>query len=159
MNEKNLTTLKHNANNGIIFIFIIVIDQLSKYLSTNIDITIIPNILKFTYIQNTGAIFGIFEKNLVLIINIIVIIGIIIYWIKSQKSNVKNLSLVLIISGSIGNLIDRIFRGYVIDYIKLLPFGNLPIFNIADIFITIGFLIFIILIFKELFQKKENICK
>lgn len=152
--KKSLTILKQNANNCIIFILIIIIDQFTKFLSNNNDITIIPNLLEFTYIQNTGAILGIFEKNIVLVIDVIIIIGILIYWKKSQKNNMKNLALILIISGSIGNLIDRIFRGYVIDFIKVIIFDNLPVFNLADISILIGFIILIIIYLEDFLHKK-----
>ena len=152
--KKILTILRKNVNNCIIFILIIIIDQLTKFLSIDNDITIIPNLLKITYIKNTGAIFGIFEKNIVLIIDIIAIICILIYWKKSQKNDMKNIAFVLIISGSFGNLIDRIFKGYVIDFIKVIICGKIPIFNLADLFILIGFIIFIIIYLKNFSQKK-----
>lgn len=125
----------------IIFIIIVIIDQITKLLLINSDITIIPNILNFSYIENTGAAFGMFDKQIVLVANIIIITAICIYWIKSKKNNIKNIAFVLIISGSIGNLADRLFRGYVIDFIKITIFDNLPIFNIADISIVVGIFI------------------
>lgn len=151
--KKFLTILEKNISNYVIFIIIIIIDQLTKFLSIDSDIIVIPNLLKFTYIKNTGAILGIFEKNIVLITDIIIIIGILIYWKKSKKSNIRNLAFTLIISGTIGNLLDRIFKGYVIDFIKLTLFDNMPIFNIADISIFIGFIILIILGMKDFIQK------
>ena len=157
--NKSTTIQNKNITNYIITVLIIIIDQTTKILSINKDIIIIPKLLKFSYIQNSGAIFGMFEKNIVLIIDIIIIIGISIYWKiskRNQKSNLNNIAFILIIAGSIGNLLDRIFRGYVIDFIKLVLWDNLPIFNLADIFIVSGFMIIILVFFKDLSNKKEN---
>ena len=154
--KKKLSIQKQNANNCSIFVLIIIVDQLTKLLSINNDVIIIPNILKFAYIQNTGAIFGIFPKNIVLIIDIVAIICILIYFKKIERNKMTNVAFVLIISGSISNLIDRIFRGYVIDFIKVIILDNLPIVNLADISILIGSIIFIIVYFRGLLNKKEN---
>ena len=124
----------------------------------NKNITIIPNVLKFTYIENTGAAFGIFERNVVLVTNIILVIGILIFLQNNSKNDLNNIPFILMISGSIGNLIDRILRGYVIDFINVTLF-NIPIFNISDISIIIGFTLLIVLNFKNFFDIKKNIDK
>ena len=124
-------------------IIIIIIDQLIKQLMINKYVTILPKILSITYTKNFGGAFGIGTINLVTLFSILVIIGIIIFTIK-EKDNITNFATcILIISGSIGNLLDRLFRGYVIDYINI-EFLKFPCFNISDICITIGIVFLII---------------
>ena len=88
----------------------------------------------------------------------IIILGIIIKFIrdKQDKINLKVLvPVVLILSGGIGNLIDRIFRGYVVDFIDVNLF-SFPNFNIADISVTIGIILLMIIISKSLFIKNDE---
>ena len=141
----------------ILGIFISLLDQITKVILIGRNITIIPNILNFTYTENTGVAFGIGSSNLILIIiSNIVVLGIIIKFIKERKEQVNFsilFSLVLILSGGIGNLIDRIVKGYVIDFIDVNLF-NFPNFNVADISIIIGIGILLIVIIKSFFSKK-----
>ena len=116
----------------ILGIIIILIDQLSKVLMINKKITIIPNFLNFTYAENTGGAFGLGTKYIILAISLVLIIGLIIYLIKNKSKVTSYIPFIMIIAGSIGNLIDRLFRGFVIDFIDVSLF-NFPIFNIADI--------------------------
>ena len=133
-------------NSLFLGIIILIIDQLSKILVINKNITIIPNFFYITYIKNFHAAFGIGNKYFVLLTSILIILLIIILLIKNRKNISNFIPFVLILSGSIGNLIDRIFKGYVIDFLNFNIF-NFPIFNIADISIVLGFcyLIFIII--------------
>ena len=136
---------------NIIFgILLIIVDQLIKVLMINVNMDIIPNILKFTYVENTGVAFGIASgSSLIIAFNILLIIAIVIYIILN-KEKIKVFSpYALLISGAISNLIDRIFRGFVVDYIDIL---NFPCFNIADCLIVIG----IILICIFLVMKKKD---
>ena len=132
----------------IIGIVIVIIDQLSKILIINKKIPVIPNFLEFNYTQNTGGAFGIGRINFILIISIIIIIVIIVFLIKENTKITNYIPFVLLLSGSIGNLIDRIFRGYVIDFIDVNIF-NFPNFNIADICIVLGIILLIINIIKD----------
>ena len=130
-------------------ILLVLIDQISKILIFNYlkkinSIIIIPKFLSFTYIKNYGAAFGILEgKRAFFIIITIIALFYLIYELFKYKNN-KNysISLVLIISGIIGNFIDRLFLGYVRDFISFKIFE--PVFNIADSFIVIGVMIFTI---------------
>lgn len=141
----------------ILTILLIIFDQVSKLFITNYfevgdSLTIINNFLKFLYIKNTGAAFGLFMDNIFILIIITNIL--LVYLIIELKKNINNkifvISLSLIISGALGNLIDRIFRGYVVDFISFTLFNKeMAIFNIADIFITIGVTILLVRIFKE----------
>ena len=143
----------------LLVIIIVFLDQITKYILIGKNFTIIPNILNFTYTENTGVAFGIGANNifLTIIVNIIVL-GVIIDCIRKNQTDFKILiPLILIFSGGVGNLIDRIFRGYVIDFIDINLF-NFPNFNIADICITIGiiFLIIIILNLTKNDTKNKN---
>lgn len=142
----------------IIAVVIILLDQLTKMLMINRQLTIIPNLLEFTYTENTGVAFGIANSNMFLIILVSVfILGIIFKLIKEiEKTINKNmlLSLYFVLSGGISNLIDRIFRGYVVDFIDV-NILNFPNFNIADICITLGILALIIMLIKSLFRDEK----
>ena len=139
----------------IIGIIIVIIDQLSKILIIDKNISIIPNFLEFNYIQNAGGAFGIGKANIILISSIIIIIGIITFLIKEHKKVTNYIPFILILSGSIGNLIDRVFRGYVIDFIDINLF-NFPNFNIADISIVIGVIILLYIILCKHTNANEN---
>ena len=139
----------------IIGIVIVIIDQLSKMLIINKKIPVIPNFLEFNYTQNTGGAFGIGRINFILIISIIIIIVIIVFLIKENTKITNYIPFVLLLSGSIGNLIDRIFKGYVIDFIdiNILDFPN---FNIADISIVSGVIVLLYIILLKSTNDNEN---
>lgn len=143
----------------IIGFSIILIDQIVKIILLGKNIEVIPNILNITYTENTGVAFGIGANNFFMIIIInVMILGVIIKYIKDKQEqiNLKVLiPLILILSGGIGNLIDRIFRGYVIDFIDINIF-NFPNFNIADISITLGIIILIIYIINSMVFEKND---
>lgn len=136
-------------------LFFIACDQVSKYyISTKFplyyDSVIVDNILNLTVLHNTGAGWSIFAEhtNIIILIDLLVI-GYLIYYL---WANIKSLSIlhmqavILILAGAIGNIIDRIAYGYVIDFINI---HIIPIFNIADICITMGVTLFIALIIYE----------
>lgn len=124
---------------------IIILDQLAKFLvlkniSPTATLHVIPGIFDFVFVKNTGAAFSILSDNTVLlgIISVIFCIGVAMYWYKAKPENtLMKLSLMLVFAGAFGNAIDRLARGYVIDFIKT-AFMNFPVFNIADIAITCG---------------------
>lgn len=138
---------------SIISLIIIGIDQLSKILVSGnfthkTDITLIPGLFDLVYRKNTGAAFSILSKHVYLlgIISIIFSIAIIIYVIKFKPSHpLQRTSIALIFAGAVGNGIDRLCRGYVIDFIET-TFINFPVFNIADISITIGAVLLILFV-------------
>ena len=150
MKKKSLIAL-------ISILLLIVFDQIIKYLIvSNFNIgeekILIDNFLKFIYIRNTGAAFGIFSGNIIFLIGISLFL--IFYIIKEMKKNINNnlslLSFSLILGGAVGNLIDRIFRGYVVDFISFTLFQReMSIFNIADMYITIGVILLIYIVLKE----------
>ena len=142
----------------ILGICIILLDQITKVILIGKNITVIPNVLNFTYTENTGVAFGIGSNNLLFIIIVnIIVLGMIIKFIKEREEQVNFsilISLILILSGGIGNLIDRIVRGYVIDFIDVNLF-NFPNFNIADISISIGIISLIFILCNSILKEKK----
>ena len=140
-------------------IAIIMLDQISKLIMIDKNINILPQVLSFSYTQNTGVAFGLISNNIIFVIIFnIVILGIIIKFLKENNESIDYtvlVSLILILSGGIGNLIDRILKGYVVDFIKF-DFINFPIFNVADISITLGIFILVIIIVKQMIQNKNE---
>ena len=136
------------------FLIIIILDQISKYFVIGKNVDIIPSFFKVLYTENYGGAFGIGTLNIIAIFSIVIIALILFYIIKNYKKIPNFLPYILVLAGSVSNLIDRIFRGYVIDFIKFNIF-NFPCFNIADISITIGIFIFIILIITKKEVKVE----
>lgn len=138
----------------LIAFLVVVIDQLTKYLvkknfQLNESLPIIKNILHFTYITNTGSAFGLFKSfNLIFVLFSIIVIVTIFYFVTQIKENEKALQFCagLLLGGTIGNLIDRISYGYVID---LIDFRIWPVFNTADSAVTISILFLIILLWKK----------
>ena len=138
--------------NFFIVCFIVLIDQISKnYIYQNkvqyeSPVPIIDGIINFTYLENTGIAFGLFSNMEASSIFFIIFPKIITFYLisllqdKEFQSNSSQISLLLIIGGAIGNIIDRIFRGYVVDFIQfdidIFPY----VFNIADSSVTIGLL-------------------
>ena len=144
---------RENKINIIIVTIIITLDQISKYFITlNYDYFLNKNIFIFSinFARNYGAAFNIFEGNR-LFLSLISIVSslILIYFIffKGRLNLLDRYGLSLILAGSLGNGIDRIIKGYVIDFINLNLF-DFPIFNIADISINIGCIILIFNYFK-----------
>ena len=138
---------------------ITIIDQLSKFFVEsnliNIRIPVIDNIFYLTYLQNTGGAWGILENNkMIFIIAIpIILIAIIIYLLKSKNiSKLERIGFCVLIGGAIGNYIDRIARGYVVDFIDFIIW---PVFNIADIAVVVGVGLIIVGTIHELSVKKD----
>lgn len=124
------------------------LDQLTKYLvvsnmALHESIDIIPGVIRFTYIQNDGAAFGSLDNArwVFMILSTVAIIGILVYmfW-KKPQDKLMLAALTLIVSGGIGNMIDRIALGYVIDFIDFCAFPKIWmwVFNVADSFVCIG---------------------
>ena len=144
---------------------LVVFDQLTKIQIENNffvgdTIEIISNFFHITYVQNRGIAFGVFQGkiNAISIATTIAIIGIIIYFFKNFKKIevIERIAYMVIISGAIGNMIDRIFRGYVVD---MLDFRGIwqYVFNLADVYINLGVgLIFLDIILKLKNKESQN---
>ena len=135
-------------------IFIVLIDQYTKYLmSYNYKLFINKDFLlfKLDFVKNYGAAFNIFSGSRIFLSLISIIISIFLISLIFRKNNLNSFDLYaysFILGGTIGNGIDRIFKGFVVDFINL-NIINFPVFNIADISINIGFIILLYNIFKN----------
>ena len=147
---------------SLLFVFI---DQLIKYLISNFmhlyeNITIIPNFLYLTYVKNDGGAFSIFSGGrwFFIGIGVIALVSLVRYIMLDHKiTKLDVISYSLVISGIIGNLIDRIIFGNVIDYIHFNILGyDMAIFNFADMCIVIGALV-IAYVLNVRGDKYENI--
>ena len=150
----------------LFIIFLVGIDQISKFLiSAQLNLgesfNILP-FLSFTLIHNTGIAFSIFDDGgvfsrwlLVTCVFLILIYMFFLLFKKAPKHLLELISLLLIISGGLGNLIDRIFLGHVVDFVHMFyKHYSFYVFNFADSYITIG--IFIYLIYLFIVQSREK---
>lgn len=144
----------------IIFVFILfIIDQISKILAVKyllpIDsVTLLP-FFKLTYVENTGAAFGLLRNgNLILIICTILILFFMFKWRKDILvfGNTARIGFLLIIAGALGNLYDRIMLGYVVDYFDFIVW---PVFNIADSLICVGAGLLVYVVLKDYYKKRS----
>lgn len=146
----------------LIIILFLFIDQLIKFLvASNMyvgqSIIIISNFFKITYVTNDGAAFNLFSGNILFLV--IIAILVIFYIIKNIKTLEKKEKYIysILIAGILGNLIDRIFRGFVIDYIDFRIFGyDMAIFNFADICIVCSC---ILLVLMEVIKWRKSLLK
>lgn len=152
--------------NILIIISLIAIDQIIKLIVintlaiSNISITLIPNFLSLNYVENAGAAFGLFGmgSRIFLILLDLLIIFFIIKLVLSKKNELgKNakFAMSLVLAGGIGNVIDRIIRGYVVDYIDVTKLFKFPVFNFADICIVTGIVIAMIIIIVSTVKTQE----
>ena len=140
----------------------VVLDQLVKYLVANgmalgESIPVIEGVFHITRFHNTGAAFSSFEGQRVLLIAlpvVLITVGLVYAWKNRTKSRLMLVSIAMIIGGGIGNLIDRIALGYVVD---MFDFRVFPIFNVADSFGTVGcILLCIYILFYSDREHKER---
>ena len=139
---------------------LIIVDQIVKilvdrHMMFGDTIPVINNFFHITYVQNRGIAFGIFQGkvDVISIATIAAILGIIIYFLKNvKKSNLfERMAYVFIISGAIGNMVDRLLRGYVVDMIDFRGIWSF-VFNIADVYINLG----VILLLLDLLLKRRK---
>lgn len=138
------------------------IDQLTKWLAvlnlkgTGVE-TVIPNVLGFAYVENEGAAFGILQGQrwLFLVFTGVVMAAILALLLFGKFRGYKlfNISATLIVAGGIGNFIDRLIHGYVVDFIQV-QFFEFPVFNVADCFVVVGSLLLLVFFFFFYDEKK-----
>lgn len=146
-------------------VFLIGVDQATKVIAIKFlepieYFDVIDKVLRFRYVENTGAVFGSFSTHTVIltIFSVILLLFTIVYLIKNrEKSKFVNVCLLLMISGGVGNIIDRIRLNFVVDFIEPI-FVDFAVFNFADCLITVGAFALIIYLFIELIKdsKKEK---
>ena len=142
------------------------VDQWTKYLVVqNIplysNIPAIPGLFRLTYVQNTGAAFSMLENMQWLFVLVFLVLTTAIVYDFSKKSmpftKLERWLIVMIYAGGLGNMIDRVRLGYVVDMIEL-EFMNFPVFNVADCFITCGCILLMVhlIFFNKEFWKDEK---
>ena len=128
------------------------LDQLSKAWLGEVSAPLIPGILKLTPVRNTGAAFGLFGQGTpwLALLSGAVILFIWLYQWKGKPAGLFNLGLSILAGGALGNLIDRVLLGYVVDFLAL-EFVSFPVFNLADVAVTCGCLLCLVavLLHKE----------
>ena len=175
INKPNINFIKKDINSKmnsfkiknkkiIVYSFyIVLLDQFSKFIVLNTlgferSKNIIPGLLNFNLVKNKGAAFSLFSNstNILTITSILVsLILIIIILIYPPRSYWNLIGLVYILGGTLGNGIDRLLKGYVLDFLELVPI-NFPIFNIADVSINIAIICFLIDIIKTKEKSRIN---
>ena len=135
-------------------IFVIIIDQFTKYIifyNYNLYVNKDLFLFKIDFVKNYGAAFNLFSGSRIFLSLISVILSIILIYLILRKNStyfINYLSYSFILGGAVGNGLDRLLRGYVIDFINL-NLINFPVFNIADISINIGFILLLYSFFKK----------
>lgn len=157
--------MKKSIKNILLIVILVVIDQILKLFTLKFlepvgSVTVINGIFNLTYLENTGAAFGIWSNRWMLVFLNCFIIFIIFKLMISKAYEITkqlNVAYILILSGGITNVIDRVFRGYVIDYIDINELVSYPIFNFADICIVVGVAIIMLNIIISTLQKQEQL--
>lgn len=150
----------------IILFLALFLDQITKYLAFILlkngnSVVIINKWLEFTYVENTGVAFGSFKgyKFFFIILSIIAFISILVYINKNKDkiTTLEKILYILIATGAIGNCIDRVIYSYVIDFIHspLAGIYDFPVFNIADIYISVSCILLIVISFLKGEKKDE----
>lgn len=156
---------KRNVYVALIVGFVVlVLDQMTKYLVRlfmfDSSVIVFENVFHLTFVKNTGALFGMFQNsNTIFIFITVVVIGFLVYLLKTSQDTKMfyYCNIGLLIGGAVGNLVDRIFFGYVIDFVDVRVW---PVFNVADSAISVGIVLMITyLIYEESMSKKKKSSK
>lgn len=149
----------------LISALIVAADQFAKWLISSQmtltdSITAIPGLFEIVYVKNFGAAFSMMSGrvSLLSLISVLFCLGVAVYWIvKRPKKPLLCAALAMMFSGALGNAIDRICRGYVVDFIKT-TFIDFPVFNIADIAIVLGAVLLVVYVvwFDEETGKRQK---
>ena len=149
---------KHWIQAGIIILVLTLLDQVSKhlvltYLKGENDISLIPGVLQLRYIENRGMAFGLFEGKIPVFVILCLLFFCLFVYVYARIPRTRYylplaVTSVIMVSGALGNFIDRVFRGYVVDFIYF-SLINFPVFNMADIYVVCsGILLVLLVCFK-----------
>ena len=146
---------KHWIQAGIIILVLTLLDQVSKhlvltYLKGENDISLISGVLQLRYIENRGMAFGLFEGKIPVFVILCLLFFCLFVYVYARIPRTRYylplaVTSVIMVSGALGNFIDRVFRGYVVDFIyfSLIDF---PVFNMADIYVVCSGLLLVLLV-------------
>ena len=147
----------------IIILLLVIIDQLLKiimqgWLMYEGPYVVIDGLFQFSYVENRGMAFGMMQDMRWVFIALTTVVTVYLIYLllfKKIRSKWATAGIVLIVSGGIGNMIDRLFRGYVIDYIET-TFVNFAVFNFADMLVCIGAAMVIVKLFADLIVESRK---
>lgn len=149
----------------ILAVILFIVDQVTKYMAlTRLkpvgSITFIDGFMDFTFVENRGAAFGILNGKVWLLLILAAVICIVIIGAMLRMPNTREYkwlkwSLMLILAGAVGNVADRLFRGYVVDFFEF-TFMEWPVFNMADIYVVVGTIVMAILVLFVIKEDKED---
>ena len=143
---------------------VVILDHVTKWLAVESirgkpDVVLINGVFRLTYCENTGMAFSLFSENtLVLaIITLIALLALAAYTLslKQKKLNIQTIGMMFILGGGIGNLVDRFFSGYVVDFFDFYLI-NFAVFNVADTFVTVGAGLFILSLITQIINEKNK---
>ena len=151
---------------AVLTVILVALDQLVKYLVLeNIPlgqhVPFIPYILDLTYVQNTGAAFSMFNQHTWILTLVSLVMSVVLaaaVWKNFFRHPLGKLCLTLVLGGAIGNLIDRAFRGFVVDMFDLTIFSY-PVFNVADCFVVVGAIlgaVYYLWLYEKFDARKKN---
>jgi signal peptidase II len=157
LSPQSVSTRTSLGIGAAVFALAVILDQISKWIvletigpnGSRDAVTIIPGVLQFKFVRNTGSAFGLFQGNsdILKVLAIVAVVGLFAYYVRTARHDwVVSLALGLQLGGALGNIIDRFRHGYVVDFID---FPRFPTFNIADSAITVGV---ILLMYAVLFR-------
>lgn len=159
----NFKKYKHKYIASLMAVFFVALDYITKilaleYIPKDKTVSVIPYLFDFKFLKNDGAAFGMLDDSrwvFMIATVVFLILGIIYFLYLKPDQKFMCYTLMLIISGGIGNMIDRVTTGEVIDFITF-NFISFPSFNIADCCVVIGCILWIAdICFETVFQKKE----
>ena len=144
-----------------VFAVLIFLDRITKiwanqWLINEGSIEFIIGLLGFTYVENRGVAFGMLADKLYIMLPVTIIVAIVliaVYMKNRGESKLFDISLLLVITGAIGNIADKIIRGFVVDFIEF-KFMDFPVFNLADIYVCVGAMLLVIYVLFG--EKNEN---
>ena len=147
----------------LVIIGIITLDQVSKLLALTFlqgsdSVIIINKVLRLTYVENRGAAFGMLDDKrwVFMLLSTVGILAMAVFLFKFAKGErLLSLSLAFVIGGGIGNMIDRVLLGYVVDFLDF-TFMDFPVFNVADSFVCIGAAMLILYIVIDTVKEYKN---
>lgn len=146
---------------GVAFACTLILDQITKWIvletlgpdASRDKVEIIPGLLDFNFVRNTGSAFGMFQGNseILKVLAIVAVIALFVYYVRTASRDwIVSLALGLQLGGALGNIIDRFMHGYVVDFIDVRRF---PTFNVADSAITVGV---VLLMYALLFRDNQS---
>ncbi len=149
-----------------VILICVILDQATKYLAETYLMpigshTVIDGVLDLTYMENTGAAFGMMNgmQKIFIFVTAVAVLVLLYILITKKLHPFARWSMIILVGGALGNLIDRVVRGYVVDFIDF-TFVNFAVFNVSDIFTVAGCLCLIFyLLYSEFHKEKRKTCK